>query len=143
MQISKATEKDIDKIVSIEMSSDYHKTILKSDIRKLFVHFFRLVHPYTYILEDKNKPVGYVAVRIAGSKGEIGYLSMIKKYQGRGLGNLLLNKALFLCKQMKCKKIHLSVRQNNVRAINLYKKYGFETVGRNKRNKLLMEGILK
>ena len=143
MRIRRATEKDIDKLASVEMSSGYHKNLLESDIRKLFVSFFRLSHPYAYILEEKNKSIGYVSIRIAGSNGEIGYLALIRKYQGRGLGKLLLNKALFLCKQMKCNKIYLSVRQDNIRAINLYKKYGFETVGINKRNKLLMERILK
>ena len=143
MKIRKATKNDIDKIVFVEMSSGYHKNSLESDIRKLFVSFFRLSHPYVYILEEKNKSIGYVTIRIAGSMGEIGYLTIIKRYQGRGLGKLLLNKALSLCKQMKCKKMHLSVRQNNIHAINLYKKHGFETAGINKRNKLLMEKILK
>ncbi|NFN86689.1 GNAT family N-acetyltransferase [Clostridium sporogenes] len=52
------------------------------------------------------------------------------KYQNKGYGkaslNLLVNNML---KEYKCNKIYLSIFKNNIEAIKLYKKFGFQFNG--------------
>ena len=46
-----------------------------------------------------------------------------------GIGNAITNEIINFAKEKNVKNIVLSVRQENSAAINLYKKYGFKTVG--------------
>lgn len=142
MKIRKANVQDIDKIVSVEMSSGYQKNPIESDLRKLFVNFFNSKKPCAYILYDGDKVVGHFGLRVINNNCVLDYLAIIKKYHGKGFGKLLLNKIILVSKKLNCKKVKLSVRDNNAPAINLYKKYDFEIIGKNK-NKLIMVRSLK
>jgi len=142
MKIAKADLKDIDSIVDIEMSSGYHRKPVKSEIRKLFVNFFNSAHPYAFVLKNRDKPIGYFAFRKARDYCELDYFAIDKEYQGKGLSKLLLSKIVSLSGNTGLGKIKLSVRNSNKRAIDLYKKYGFKAVGKNK-NKLYMVKELK
>lgn len=137
MKLIKADSKDINDIVDIEESCGYHKDAVKLDLKKLFINFFNSSRPYAYILEDKGKSIGYFAFRIVGDNCELDYPTITKKYQGKGFGKLLINKIMLLCKSLRIKKIKLSARVSNNRAIELYKSYGFENFNFNK-NKLFM-----
>lgn len=74
------------------------------------------------IIVDKNtdKVVGSVLVGNKKDKGFITDLWVDKKYQGSGLGNILIKDAIH-----KYNGIDLTVRKDNDVAIHLYKKYGF------------------
>lgn len=62
-------------------------------------------------------------------RGEIG-ISVIKDYWGKGVGSKLMESVIDFAKNTaKCEIIHLQVRSDNERGINLYKKYGFEKMG--------------
>ena len=142
MKIAKATRKNIDEIVNVEMNSGYHDRPVESDIRKLFIDFFNLKNIYIYILKDGKNVIGYFAFRVVRNNCELDYIAIINKYQGKGLGKLLLNKVILLCKVLKLSKIELPVRHSNDVAINLYKKYGFEITEKSK-TKLFMSKELK
>ncbi|WP_440620769.1 spermine/spermidine acetyltransferase [Bacillus subtilis] len=53
-----------------------------------------------------------------------------KHYQGKGLGKKML-KALIqhLAELYKCKRIYLSIFENNIHAIRLYQRFGFHFTG--------------
>ncbi len=61
-------------------------------------------------------------------KGELG-ISVLKKYWGVGVGSIMMEYLINLCKTKNFRKINLIVYENNKRAINLYKKFGFEIEG--------------
>ena len=46
-----------------------------------------------------------------------------------GIGNAITDEIIEFAKEKNIKNIVLSVRRENSAAINLYKKYGFKTVG--------------
>ena len=142
MKIRKASKRDIDKLICIEISSGYHKNPNEQEIRNLLINFFNSAHPYAFIIQNTSNCIGYTALRVIKSNCEVDYLAIIEKHQRRGLGKLLLNKILLFAKEKKCKVIKLSVRQNNKVALSLYKKYGFCIIKRNK-NKLFMEKEIK
>lgn len=48
-------------------------------------------------------------------------------YQGSGIGSLLMQRILTLAKKKRVVKLFLTVHTNNVKALNLYQKFGFKT----------------
>jgi len=61
-------------------------------------------------------------------------ITVLKKYWGNGIGNLMMKTIVDYAKENKVEIITLSVRTDNIIAINLYKKWGFETIGTYKKN---------
>lgn len=67
-----------------------------------------------------------------------------KDNRNLGIGSKLLEEIIKISKSLKAKSITLEVNENNLPAIKLYKKYGFNQVGlrkkyyNNKDNAILM-----
>lgn len=84
------------------------------------------------ILYHKDRAVGI----IRGSKDEyegeeimdIGPISILPEYQGKGLGRILLRKILAFAKELSYKKTILCVNAENERAKSLYTQEGFKQV---------------
>ena len=56
-------------------------------------------------------------------------ITVLKNYWGNKIGEKLIDYAIDYCKLNSIKKIELTVRIDNERAIKLYKKFGFEIEG--------------
>ena len=56
-------------------------------------------------------------------------ITVLKNYWGNGIGVALINYTIDYCKMNSIKKIELTVRVDNERALKLYKKFGFEIEG--------------
>ncbi len=56
-------------------------------------------------------------------------ISVASNMQGKGVGSLLLKTLLFKAKEIGFEQMELEVVAGNQRAIALYEKFGFETVG--------------
>ena len=56
-------------------------------------------------------------------------ISVMKDYWNRGIGSRLLSKIIDFAKKNSFEIIDLQVRSDNLQAIHLYKKYGFEKIG--------------
>lgn len=56
-------------------------------------------------------------------------VSVAKAYWNKGIGGQLLSKILEFAKENAFEVIDLQVRSDNLRAIHLYKKYGFQKIG--------------
>lgn len=56
-------------------------------------------------------------------------VSVAKEYWNKGIGGQLLSKILEFAKENAFEVIDLQVRSDNVRAIHLYEKYGFQKTG--------------
>lgn len=52
-------------------------------------------------------------------------LFILKKYRGHRLGTVILNEIIKNARTKKIAKLYLNVRQQNLKAINLYEKFGF------------------
>ena len=57
-------------------------------------------------------------------------MSVDKEWRGRGIGSALMTEAFRWARWAGIEKLALTVYPHNQRAINLYKKYGFEEEGR-------------
>lgn len=56
-------------------------------------------------------------------------ITVLRDYWGRGVGSMLMEMMIDFSRESGTEVISLEVRADNERAIALYKKYGFETIG--------------
>jgi Acetyltransferases, including N-acetylases of ribosomal proteins len=61
-------------------------------------------------------------------RAELG-ITVHDDYQNLGIGTALLSHLLGIAKEKSLKKVHLTVRVDNEKAIRLYSKFGFKTEG--------------
>ena len=56
-------------------------------------------------------------------------ITVLKNYWGQGIGSRLMKMMIDFCVSTDAKVISLEVRSDNDRAVKLYEKFGFETIG--------------
>ena len=81
-----------------------------------------------FVLKENNEVIGYYDVWYMFDDADLNNITVKKEYQGMKYGELLLRDCIQKCKDRNVDLLHLEVRIDNVRAINLYKKLGFEEV---------------
>jgi ribosomal-protein-alanine N-acetyltransferase len=91
----------------------------------IFKAFF-LRHPKNFLVATFNdEVVGYIMFDALYDSGIIISLAVSQKFRRRGIGGLLLTKALEKLKKLGAKEVLLQVEVTNSSAINFYKKFGF------------------
>ena len=106
-------------------------------------------NPYLKIITyvEKDKIIGFLLYSLIYDRIEIEQFEVITKERGKGIGEKLLNYLIEKYKDSDIKNITLEVKEDNIVAINLYKKYGFKNVSTREKyydgiNGLLMEKTL-
>lgn len=74
--------------------------------------------------------IGYAGMWLVFGEGQITNVALLPKYRGRGIAGLLLKKMIETAKINDISSITLEVRPSNEKAIRLYEKFGFKSVGR-------------
>jgi ribosomal-protein-alanine N-acetyltransferase len=82
------------------------------------------------VLLDGDRIAGLVRTLVDGSRAEVRILGRRPAYRGRGLGACLLAEGLRVLQEGGAGDIDLSVETANERALNLYRRFGFEVVTR-------------
>ena len=84
-------------------------------------------HIFTCLLMYEGDAVGYGHL---DAEDDVVWLGIVirKEYQGRGLAKEIMGVLIRKAKEKKIDSIHLSVDNENDRAIKLYKSFGFEVV---------------
>ena len=87
---------------------------------------------------DEGELVGTSAVSVVSGRERFAHrreiaISVRKDYWGKGIGSGLMNLLMDFCRKNGAESVELEVRSDNERAIALYKKFGFEKVGRNEK----------
>jgi ribosomal-protein-alanine N-acetyltransferase len=80
-------------------------------------------------IRRKGGLCAYVAFSLIAGEMEVMNIATHPDHRRRGLGALLLGKALAVCKGEKAEQCFLEVRRSNQAAIDLYRKFGFIHVG--------------
>ena len=84
------------------------------------------------VAKDNGKIIGDASLhrlpRRMSHRGDLG-VSVLKEYWGKGIGSQLLTSILEFAKENSFEIIDLQVRSDNLRAIRLYEKHGFEKIG--------------
>ena len=102
---------------------------------KRYIKWLKKHSTFFKILFYEDEPAAFIVgdgnwIDIEGKHvGEIHELSVKKKFWGKRLGDFLLNKVLEHFKELGLKKSGLWVGEKNKRAIDFYKKHGFQETG--------------
>lgn len=78
------------------------------------------------MVKDHDRQIGFLHLKKDEDKLYIDTFAIKKEEQGKGYGKRVLNDMLTRAKVKEFKKVSLDVMDDNKRAINLYKKLGFE-----------------
>jgi ribosomal-protein-alanine N-acetyltransferase len=81
-----------------------------------------------WVALDGEKVVGYSGVAVIDDFADVATIAVAVDHQRKGIGAVLFQKILDYATDHLVKRIMLEVRTNNETAIEMYKKYGFETV---------------
>ncbi|MFI3284192.1 MAG: ribosomal protein S18-alanine N-acetyltransferase [Erysipelotrichaceae bacterium] len=87
---------------------------------------------HLYVLEDENEIVAYAGIWILFDQAQITTIGTRIVNQGKGFGYKMMDKLKSIAIKNQCEVITLEVRVSNEKAINLYKKCGYEIVGTRK-----------
>ena len=120
MEIVKAAEKHIDEIVEIEkaeFSLPWSKKSFLSELEDENVIFLAA--------EDGEQTIGFGILHYYNDEGEIYNIAVSSAYRRQGIGDKLLSELLKMAGNLGVNTIFLDVRESNLPARNLYKKYGF------------------
>lgn len=124
MIIREMAKSDVDKVFEVEKScfNDYwSKKSFYDELKNRLAHYF--------VAEIDEKIVGYMGFWTILDEGHITNVAVISDYRGMGIGNRLVENAIIWCKENFMSMMTLEVRQSNMVAQNLYKKYGFKLQG--------------
>lgn len=83
------------------------------------------------VVAERDREIGgYLVARAVVGEGEIMNLAVAPEYRREGLGRRLLEAGLDALRGRGVHQVHLEVRQGNEAAQLLYRRQGFEPVGR-------------
>ena len=77
----------------------------------------------------QNKVIGYLGLWMVWGEGHITTFAIHPAYRGKGFGKKLFSYALDYARNEGCREVLLEVRPSNVKAQNLYRKFGFQVIG--------------
>ena len=101
-------------------------------------------NPYTkylvYLID--NHVVGFLNYYLIYDRIEIVEFNVLDFFQNKHIGSKLLEELIKLAVSKKLKNITLEVRVDNLKAIYIYKKYGFKEVSIRKKYYNDVDGIL-
>ena len=118
--IEKAKLSDLNEIYSIEhevfdiINYPLSKASLRYHIKKNLIYIYRV----------QNKIAGYILVLVRKKNYKIYSVAVLKDYRGQSIASKLLDEFI----KTADKDIILEVRVDNIGAIELYKKKGFQVV---------------
>lgn len=125
-EIQKMDYKHIDDILQIEeLCYGAHHWSKDSFITELN----NKISSYRCVVNSEGKCVGYMGIWKIVDEAHVTNLSVHPDYQNRKLAHRLLLSSIDECYKEKIKYITLEVRASNAKAIGLYEKFGFKSLG--------------
>lgn len=88
---------------------------------------------YICLKDEENNILGFAGIWITPDNIELNNIVIKKDSRGKGFSRILLEKIISISKEYNKENILLEVSEENIIAINLYEKYGFEKNGRRKK----------
>ena len=128
--IEDASTRHLDRLYEIENECFRDEAFTKEQILQLLKEY----NCVTLIAKVEGVIVGFVAgmiyVERKALNAHILTIDVSPAYRRRGIGKLLLQEMERIFKEKGVKASHLEVREKNFAAINLYRKLGYEEIGK-------------
>ena len=129
-KIREMTHNDIDDILQIEeLCYGAHHWSRESFLTELS----NKISTYRCVINSQNKCVGYMGMWKIMDEAHVTNLSVHPDYRNKKLAHRLLLTSIDECYREKIKYITLEVRVSNEKAIHLYEKFGFKSLGMRKK----------
>lgn len=127
--IEEASIKYLDKLYEIEMECFKREAFTKQQIARLL----RNSNSISLIAKDEENIVGFIIGVLSVENGDlVGHILTIDvslSHRRKGVGIKLLHEIEKIFKDRGAKICRLEVREDNVAALNLYRKLGYRKVG--------------
>lgn len=92
-------------------------------------NMYSLPHGGIILCRDKNIFIGCVGIRKNTEEiAELKRMYVLPTYQGKSIGNEMLNQALLFAKKCRYKSVRLDTLNTMLPAMNLYRKNGFKEI---------------
>ncbi len=120
--------------------------IYRPELQVYISEFGTSKHDIAFVADIDGKIVGAVWVRIMNDYGHIDdntpsfAMSVYKEYRGKGIGTALMKEILATLKERGYKQASLSVQKENF-AAKMYQKLGFQIIGVNEEEFLMLKKI--
>ncbi|WP_237152708.1 ribosomal protein S18-alanine N-acetyltransferase [Oryzibacter oryziterrae] len=123
---------DADDLAEIHASS-FHKGWAAAEIESLLSDSrVRAVVAKRGSPFGSRRPVGFALIRAAGDEAEVLTIAVHPRQRGKGLGRKLMEDAMRRLYFDRIGAVFLEVDEGNVPALALYRRLGFQEVGRRK-----------
>ncbi len=139
MWIRKMTLGDIEEVLLIErecFSQPWSKKSFQDSLSREDTLFLvaqreeeKEYHMGESLTRHEGNILGYMGMYISFDEADITNVAVASEARRRGVGEALIKLAKEEVKELGATSIMLEVRQNNIPAISLYKKMGFEEIG--------------
>lgn len=148
ISIRPMAEDDLDQVVAIDKMSfslpwpshSFRYEVLENDVSQQWVAEVNFPQAETDSATTQSDPdrktsavVGMIVVWLILDEAHIATIAVHPRYRRLGIGRKLLLAALHECAAQGALTATLEVRETNQIAIDMYRKFGFEVVGRRKR----------
>jgi ribosomal-protein-alanine N-acetyltransferase len=117
---------DLDEVFAVEQSVYPHPWSRGNFIDSLNAGY------HAWVLRDDGELAGYFLLMAAVDEVHLLNVSVAESRQRQGLGLYLLDKVAACARGLGAESILLEVRPTNLRALQVYQRYGFAEIGRRK-----------
>jgi ribosomal-protein-alanine N-acetyltransferase len=128
--VEDASIRDLDRLYEIETECFTREAFTRTQIAQLLSGY----NSIALIARVEGQIVGFVIgeIYVDGRvlQGHICTIEILRSFRRRGIGKKLLQEIEELFKQKGVKASALEVREDNIPAIELYRKLGYEKIGR-------------
>jgi [ribosomal protein S18]-alanine N-acetyltransferase len=129
IEIRSMEEEDLDQILSIEQ-----KSFVEPWSRKLFLETLAFSLSRNYVLETASKKIlGYANFYVVQHEAHMLNIAVHPEWRKQGLAATLLGHTIRDLSDRGVREFFLEVREGNGDAISLYRKFGFDFIGRRKK----------
>lgn len=111
---------DVHQILEVEKTS--FATPWTTDI---FYHeLMDNMHAHYYVVAWEDRVIGYAGMWVVIDEAQITNIAILPDFRGKKLGEKLFHHMLFTAVQLGAKQLSLEVRESNIIAQKMYRKFG-------------------
>jgi ribosomal-protein-alanine N-acetyltransferase len=128
LTVQRMTREDVDEVARLEklsFSDPWSKSSFEHELTNRF--------SIPLVVKSGSTIVGYSCLWHVYEQMEIATIATAPEFRGRGVGALLMRWALDEAARRGCSNVVLSVRESNLTAIRLYRRFGFVELDRRRR----------
>ena len=130
MTIETASMRHLDRLCEIERECFKEEAFSRQQIANLLMDY----NTISLIAVEKSNIMGFIIGTIIFERkaldGHVLTIDVTPPNQRRGVGQKLLQEIEKILAEKDVKTCHLEVREDNIKALSLYKNAGYETIGK-------------